>query len=487
MEPGVCIRLWHEGQALDAFDRPEMLEADLTGLALDLTAWGVADPGQLRFLDPPPGPAWAEATSLLKGLSALDEAGRITAAGKALARLPLHPRLAHMVQEAASDGAAGTAALLAVLLGERGLGGEDVDLAARLDRFRREGGRRAEDARRLAEGWARLAGGAAGAQDGAIGIHLARAYPDRVAQAVDGRGRFRLANGRQASLDESEGLARAGFLVVSELSGAAGNARIRGAVAIAREEVEALFADRIAQEVVLGFDRAARAVRARRVRRLGALKLSDQPAAVDDAEAAARLLAEGIAETGIAALPWSREQAGLLKRARYLFATLGAPWPDLSEAALARDKAGWLAPHIMGRTALAEITPEDLSGALEALLPWERRGEIEALLPSHFTVPTGSRIAIDYEAENGPVLAVRVQELFGLDTHPSVAGGRVALLLHLLSPAQRPIQTTRDLPGFWRGSWKDVAKDLRGRYPRHPWPDDPLAAAPTSRAKPRGS
>jgi ATP-dependent helicase HrpB len=309
-----------------------------------------------------------------------------------------------------------------------------------------------------------------------------------VAQAVDGRGRFRLANGRQASLDAAEGLARAPFLVVTELSGAAGNARIRGAAAISREAVEELFAPRIAEETVQAFDRAARAVRARRVRRLGALKLSEQPVAVADADAAARLLAAGLAETGLAALPFSREQQAVLARAQYLNRTLGGEeWPDLSDAALAAEGAGWLAPHIVGRTSLAEITAADLAGALEALLPWEKRQKIEALLPSHFTVPTGSRIAIDYEAENGPVLAVRVQELFGLDAHPAVGGGRIPLLLHLLSPAHRPIQTTRDLPGFWRGSWKEVAKDLRGRYPRHPWPDDPLAAAPTSRAKPRGT
>ena len=227
-------------------------------------------------------------------------------------------------------------------------------------------------------------------------------------------------------------------------------------------------------------------MRARRLRRLGALRLGDDAVPVEDPENAARVLAAGIAELGIATLPWSKEQNALRARATYLSRTLGGDWPDLSDTALAPDP-GWLVPHIVGRLSLAEITADDLAGALEAFLPWARRAEIDRLLPSHFDAPSGSRVPIDYEAENGPALQIRVQELFGLDRHPAVAGGKVPLLLVLLSPAHRPIQTTRDLPGFWRGSWTDVAKDLRGRYPRHFWPDDPLSAQATSRAKPRGT
>ena len=484
--PGVCYRLWNEGQnaALAPFDTPEIVAADLAGIVLDLAGWGVTDPGQLRFLDPPPAPAWSEAVGLLKGLGALDAALRLTAEGKALSRLPLHPRLAHMVHAAATENEARTAAEIAVLLTERGLGGEDIDIGQRLERFRRDRGRRAEEARGLARRWAGLVGNAG--TGGGVGRHLARAFPDRVAQAAGARGRFRLANGRGASLEETEALAAVPYLVVAELTGAAATGRIRAAAPIGRDEIEELFGAQIVEDVALTFERGSKSVRARRVRRLGSLRLDEAPMAVPDPVAAAGLLARGIAETGLGQLPWSREQLALRARSSYLRATIGADWPDLSDAGLAAD-TGWLASALVGRTALAEISPDDLGNALEPLLPWSRRQEIERLLPGHFDAPSGSRLPIDYAAENGPALEVRVQELFGLDRHPAVAGGRVPLLLVLLSPAHRPIQTTRDLPGFWRGSWKDVAKDLRGRYPRHFWPDDPLNAAATARAKPRGT
>jgi ATP-dependent helicase HrpB len=235
------------------------------------------------------------------------------------------------------------------------------------------------------------------------------------------------------------------------------------------------------------FDAASRSVRARRVRRLGELRLGDDPVAVDDPERASEMLADGIGRLGIDALPWSAEQKAQRARATYLSRAIGNDWPDLSDTALARDPRSWLAPYITGRTSLTAITADDLAAALDALLPWSKRSEIDRLLPSHFDAPSGSRAPIDYEAENGPVLEIRVQELFGLDRHPSVAAGKVPLLLVLLSPAHRPIQMTRDLPAFWRGSWKEVAKDLKGRYPRHYWPDDPLAAQATNRAKPRGT
>lgn len=314
---------------------------------------------------------------------------------------------------------------------------------------------------------------------------LAAAYPERVAQGF-GDGRFRLAGGRAATLDPAEPLSRAPFLVAAEITGTAAAGRIRAAAAIDRAEIEALFAERIVAEPTLAFDAASASVRARRVRRLGALRLAEEPAAVAADARAAEMLAAGIAELGIARLPWSKEQSALRARSTYL-AAFDAGFPDLSDARLAATVSDWLAPHLIGRTALAAITADDLAAGLATLLPWDRRAEIDRALPSHFEAPTGSRIPIDYAAENGPLVEVRVQELFGLDRHPAVAGGRVPLLLVLVSPAHRPIQTTRDLPGFWRGSWRDVQKDLRGRYPRHPWPDDPLAAPPTRRAKPRGT
>jgi ATP-dependent helicase HrpB len=484
-EPGVCYRLWSEGQTavLEAFDRPEILESDLSGLALDLASWGVSDPGALSFLDPPPKPAWAEAVMLLKELEALTEDSRITAEGQALARLPLHPRLAHMVLRASHEGDAMTAALLAVLLGERGLGGMGVDLVHRLSGFRSDRSKRAEEARGLARRWANAAGCRDRSASGDIGRHLARAYPDRVAQQAGGRARFRLANGRAASLEESDALAASPFLVVTDVTGIAANGRIRAAATIDLETIEELFADRIVTETTLTFDTGSRSVRARRIRRLDALKLDDDPVAIDDPARAAVLLAENI---GAGELPWSKDQKALRARATFLAGALGDPWPDLSDAALSLDK-DWLAPFITGRTSLAAITAEDLSTALEMLLPWNLRAEIDRLLPSHFDAPSGSHAPIDYEAENGPALEIRVQELLGLDRHPSVGGGKIPLLLVLLSPAHRPIQITRDLPAFWRGSWKEVARDLKGRYPRHFWPDDPIAAQATARAKPRGT
>jgi ATP-dependent helicase HrpB len=460
LAPGVCYRLWSEGQtgALEPYDTPEILAADLSGLALDLASWGVSDPHALAFLDPPPAAAWAEAVALLRQLEALDAAGRITAEGRALAKLPLPPRLAHMVH-AAED--RGMAAELAVLLTERGLGGDEIDLAQRLSRFRGDRSRRADEARGLARRWGSVPKG-----DGDPGRLLARAFPDRIAQQAGARGRYRLANGRAATLEESDVLAREPFLVVTDISGTAATGRIRAAAALGRDSFEELFAARIVTTTTLLWDEAAGAVRARRRRSLEALLLSDEPVPPPDAEAAALLLAEH----AVARLPWSKEQRALLARARLLGRA-----PQLSVVTLA--------PLLLGKTALAEIGADDLA----TLLPHGLRAEIERALPSHFEAPSGSRIPIDYEAENGPALAIRVQELYGLDRHPAIGNGRIPLLLVLLSPAQRPIQTTRDLPGFWRGSWRDVAKDMRGRYPRHLWPDDPASAQATRRAKPPGT
>lgn len=489
-EPGVCYRLWSEGQTagLQPFNPPEITEADLTSLVLDLASWGVHDPDSLAFLDPPPAPAWNEAVALLKALDALDGEGRITAEVKALARLPLHPRLAHMINTAAREGEALLAAELAVLLTERGLGGDAIDLEARLTRFRNERGQRAAEARSLAQRWSKLVdGGPAGGSGHDLGRHLARAYPDRVAQAAGAPGRFRLANGRAALLEETDALAREPFLVIADITGSAASGRIRAAVRIDQATIEELFGDGISAETRVSYDVSSRSVRARRLRTLGALRLDEAPAPIDDPAEAARVLAQGIARQGIDRLPWSKEQRALRARATYLHRELGEPWPDLSDAALSSDDARWLVPHINGKTQASAITAEDLSAALFELLPWARRTEIDKLLPSHFEAPSGSRVPIDYDAENGPALEIRVQELFGLDAHPSVANGKVPLLVVLLSPAHRPIQTTRDLPGFWRGSWKDVAKDLKGRYPKHYWPADPLAAQATNRAKPRGT
>lgn len=490
-EPGVCWRLWSEGQtaALEPFARPEILEADLAPLVLDLAAWGVADPAGLAFMDPPPKPAWDEAVRLLRRLDALDDDGRPTAAGKALARLPLHPRLAHMVVEAAGEGAARLAAEIAAVLTEPGLGGDAVDVVERIRRLRADRSRRAEDARAMVARWAALAGGARGGDGDLadVGRHLARAYPDRVAQARGARGAFRLANGRGGLLEEHEALARADFLVVADLVGSAEKARIRLAAAIDRPTIDDLFDHRIETATTVAYDRGARAVRARRVQRLDALVLAEEPIAAPDGPETVAALVAAVRETGVDRLGWSKDQRALRGRVTFLARTVGASWPDLSDGALAATLDDWLAPVLSGVTRLDEIDAALLGVALDRLVPFALRQDLERQLPSHFEAPTGTRLPIDYDAEGGPAITVRVQELFGLTRHPSVAGGRVPLTLVLTSPAHRPIQTTRDLPGFWAGSWRDVAKDLKGRYPRHPWPDDPAAAPATNRAKPRGT
>ncbi|WP_370675824.1 ATP-dependent helicase HrpB [Pleomorphomonas sp. PLEO] len=490
-EPGVCWRLWSEGQtaALQPYSTPEILEADLSQLVLDLAAVGIRDTATLAFLDPPPKPAWNEAVELLRELEAIDDAGRITAEGKALARLPLPPRLAHMIHRAADFGATRLAADIAVILTEQGLGGESTDLADRLMRFRADRGQRATDARAMAARWAKLAAGSAIAEapSPSPGAILALAYPDRIAEARGQRGAFRLASGRGGLVEDYDRLAKEDYIVVADLSGKAERARIRLAAAISRDEVETLFAERIVAETSVLFDSTARAVRARRVRRLGAVKLAEEPiAAPTGPETSAALLA-GVSRTGVDRLGWSKEQRRLRERAGFLNRTVGEPWPDLTDAALADRLNDWLGPFVDGLTRLDEIDAALLGAAIDRLLPFGLRQEMDRLMPSHFEAPTGSRVPVDYGADGGPAIEIRVQELFGLDRHPAIAGGRVPLTLVLTSPAHRPIQTTKDLPGFWRGSWKDVAKDLRGRYPKHPWPDDPLAAEPTRRAKPRGT
>lgn len=486
MEPGVCYRLWDQPQtaALAAQDRPEILEADLTGFALDLAAWGVTDPAALRFLDPPPAGAWAEAVSLLKALDALDADGRITEIGRQLTALPLDPRLAHMILAAGSNGAGLLAAEVAVLLSDPGLGGRSTDLRDRLAELRR-GGPRAAEARALARRWLAIAevqAGDAGPED--AGTVLALAYPERVAQARDGRGSFRLANGRGGLLDEADALAREPFLAVAELQGTAARGRIALAAPLDKAAIERLFASHITETTEVSIETSG-AVRAKRVRRYSALVLAEHPVADPDPEAVADAVTSLVRKTGVGRLAWSKAQQALRARITYLHRMLGPDWPDLSDEALTETADDWLRPYLFGKTKLSEIDADCLGAALSDLVPHGKAAKADRLLPSHFDAPSGSRAPIDYDRAEGPVLSIRVQELFGLDRHPCVAGGKVPLTLELLSPAHRPIQITKDLPGFWRGSWAEVKSAMKGRYPKHPWPDDPLAAAPTRRAKPR--
>jgi len=488
-EPGVCYRLWDEPQtgALEPYTRPEILSADLSSFVLDLAQWGASDPGKLAFLDPPPQAALSEAKTLLTELGALDAQGRITDEGRKLRALPLPPRLARMVVDAAAEGAGDLAAQIAAVLTERGLGGDDPDLRHRLDQFRRDRSRRAEDARQMAKRWADTAGGKVRGGEQSIGALLSFAYPDRIAKnRGGGGGAFLLANGRGGNVDAASPLAREPFLAVAELTGSAAASRIILTAPIALDEIEARFADKIEGRETLTFDAASASLRARRSRRLGALVLSEQVKAVAPGADGARLLAEGIAALGVGKLPWSKAQLQLRDRVQFLRRAEGEEWPDLSDDALSRTVVDWLAPFLGGKTALSQIGADDLSAALDTLLPWALRKRLDAEAPTHFAAPTGSQVPIDYNAEQGPTASIRVQELFGLATHPAIAGGRVPLVIELLSPAHRPVQVTRDLPGFWRGSYKDVKTDMRGRYPKHPWPDDPLHAPATRRAKRRG-
>ena len=488
-QPGVAIRLWRAEQtaALPAFTPPEILEADLSGLLLDCAAFGVADPVSLSFLDPPPAPALAEARALLRALDAVDEAGRLTESGVAMRRLALPVRLAHMVTEAAKTGQAFEAAMLAMLLTERGLGGDGAGLERRLMRFRTEKSPRATAARQLAERLAKQAGGGIKNNEPAsAGALLIHAWPDRVARARGERGRFVLANGSGAMMDAADPLAGETWLVVADLQGKAQNARITAAAAIDETDIRASLAQKIETSRQTSFDRDRRAVRVRETVGLGAITLSERMLPAPAGAEADRAVVNALREHGLSLLEWGEEAETLRRRLGWLHRGLGAPWPDVSDAALIERLDDWLLPFLSGAASFAAIDPGVLSAGLMALVPHDLQRRIEALAPTHFDAPSGSRVPIRYDGE-WPVLAIRVQELFGLDRHPTVANGTVPLTLELLSPAHRPIQTTRDLPGFWRGSWTDVRADMRGRYPRHVWPENPLLATATSRAKPRGT
>jgi ATP-dependent helicase HrpB len=490
-EPGVCYRLWDEPQtaSLAPYTQPEILSADLSSLVLDLAQWGVADPSALSFLDPPPAPAWKEAKSLLSELNALDGDGRITAEGKSLRALALPPRLARMIVDSHRAGEGEAAAEIAAIITERGLGGDSADLEHRRDLFRRDRSPRAASARDLARRWASqvAASEKAGEQDDlSTGLMLAYAFPDRVARNR-GNGSFVLANGRGAAVEQTSSLARAPYIAIGEMTGTAASGRILLAAQITQDEIERHFAEHIEAIDEISFDRGAMALRARRKRALHAITLSEATLAVSPSEDTARIFADGLIAAGLDRLPWSKAAKQWRDRVMFLRKAEGDSWPDLTDDGLIARRDDWLVPALYDKIALKDISPGDLSDALMALLPWEMRARLDREAPTHFEAPTGTVLAIDYEAEQGPTIAVRLQELFGLNTHPSIAAGKVPLVLELLSPAQRPVQVTRDLPGFWRGSYAAVRSDLRGRYPRHPWPEDPASALPTRRVKPRGT
>lgn len=469
-EPGVCYRLWDEAEtrALTPFGRPEILETDLSRLALDLALWGAKDAGDLAFLDPPPAAALNEARGLLRRLEALDEAGDLTAHGRRIAGLALPPRLAHMVVRGGPR-----AGLVAAVLTERGLGGSDPDLTHRLANFARDRSPRANDARSLAARWAKGTEPA----DSSDGILLALAYPERIAKARGKPGEYRLASGRGVFLDPTEALARAPWLAVGELGSGATADRVLLAASLEEAEILTVFVDQIETEDRIEPDAGGK-VRAKRIKRLGRIVIEERIVDRPDPALIAKALLDQVRADGLSALPLGEAAARL--RARLAF--LGAP---LTDEALIAGLADWLGPLVVGKTSLAQLTDHQIEQAWRGLIDWELQRRLDHETPLRFTAPTGNSFAIDYAAEGGPRVEVRVGELYGLGVHPAVAG--VPLTFSLLSPGHKPIQTTKDIPGFWKGSWADVRKDMRGRYPKHVWPEDPATAAPVTRAKPRGT
>ncbi|HSJ26190.1 MAG TPA: ATP-dependent helicase HrpB [Longimicrobiales bacterium] len=514
--PGVCYRLWTEADhaALLAHRPPEILEADLAPLALELAAWGIIDPGELRWLDAPSAAAFAQAQELLRELGALDGAGRITHHGRALAGLALHPRLAHMLVRGLELGAAGTAAQLAALLAERDIlrapdtgadpdvrirmhvleggappHGHTVDRAA-LHRVRAEARQWLDRARQIP---ARNRPAGPGAPtpsrhdvDDLAGVLLAFAYPDRIGQQRGGRGRYLLRNGRGAAIDPSHAIGGSEFIVAGELGGHGRDSRIFLAAPIRREDLTTHFADDIVTAASVGWDGATQGVRAVATERLGALLLAERPLRDVPADALAAAVADGIRTHGLALLRWDRDAERLRQRLAFLHALDPGTWPAVDDDSLLAELDDWLGPFLGGVRNAAALQRVDVREALMNRVGWQRRAALDELAPTHVDVPSGSRIPIDYSDPAAPVLAVRLQEMFGLADTPRIAAGAVALTLHLMSPAHRPVQVTKDLASFWESAYFEVRRDLRGRYPRHYWPENPLDATATRRAKPRG-
>lgn len=501
--PGVCYRLWseHETAGLLASTPPEILSADLAPLALDLAAAGVTAPDELSWLDAPPAAAFAQARELLAELEAIDAGGALTAIGREMVKLPVHPRIARMLINARARGCGRLACELAALLGERDLfrGGPvpvDADVALRVEAVRgtrtsvagaevdRDTVRRVRAeadrlARQLEAGQHETTG------PEAAGALLALAYPDRVARRRPGeRARYVLRNGRGAELTGSQGLAQAAYIVAAELDDARPESRIFLAAALAESELLEIFSAQITERDVIEFDERSDAIRAHREERLGAIVLREAPLRDPDAAAIRRALTDELRRRGMAALPWPDGARRLRERIAFV-AHHDPSWPSVSDDALLATLDEWLGPRLDGVRRWADLARIDLADALASSLTWQQRRALDTLAPTHIEVPTGSRIPVDYGDPDAPSLAVRLQEVFGMTESPRVLGGRVPVTMQLLSPASRPVQVTRDLAGFWRTSYFDVRKDMRGRYPKHEWPEDPLTATPTRRAKPR--
>lgn len=522
--PGVCYRLWDaaEDHGLAPRTRPEILDADLSSLALELADAGVHDPKAVRWMDLPPAGAFAQARELLRQLGALDREGRITPHGRQMASLPVAPRLGHLLIIARQRGLSRLGAEVVALLEERDIlrgeqGMPPCDMVLRVEALRRaghadatlagawidrDGMRRVRDLSQQLQRESDTEGGrrsapVTGRQHGDtspddlahVGALLALAYPDRVAQRRPGGDpRFLLRAGTGASVPRGDALADAEWLAIAELDGAPPEYRVLRAASLTRDEVMEDFGDQVVTESVVEWHAASQTVRAQTRATLGALVVSERPAAAIDAGKLREVLLAEVRRAGIEALPFSEASRRLRERMAFVHVHRSEEgWPDVAPGALLTSLDVWLAPQLDGIRRWSELTSIDWSGALGSLLTWEQRAALDRYAPTHLEVPSGSRIAVDYSDPAAPVLAVKLQEVFGWTTTPLLCDGRVAVTLHLLSPAQRPVQVTRDLAGFWRSSYFEVRKELRGRYPRHPWPDDPLSAPATRRAKPRGT
>jgi ATP-dependent helicase HrpB len=506
--PGVCYRAWGAGAhaALAPFTPAEILEADLAPLALELACWGARDAAALRWLDPPRAALLASARALLRRLGALDAEERISAHGRELARLALHPRLAHMLLRARDLGCGALAAQLAAVLSERdlvraGAGAPDADIRTRLELLRGEAAAVGADrgtlerARRVARDLERQVQGAAGAaapgaEPAAAGLLLAFAYPDRIGRRrAGGEGRYALTSGRGAHFATAQGLARQEFIVAVDLDDAERDARILVAAPLARAQLYEHFAAQLVRRDTVAWNSREQAVSARRTVMLDELVLEEQPLPEIPAELARAAMLVGVRELGIEALPWERDTRELQARVGFVRAALAGeaqgPWPDLSDEALAAYPETWLAPWLEGVTRREHLARVPLGEALRAQLSWQQQRELEEWAPTHLTLPGGARVRVDYLDESAPMVAVRLQEVFGLAATPRLGREPVAVTFKLLSPAQRPLQVTRDLASFWRGAYAEVRKDMRGRYPKHYWPEDPLQAQPTRGRRPR--
>lgn len=489
-QAGDAYRLWdaEQDRSLIPFARPEILETDLSQLVLSLRLWGAKSTDDLALLDHPPKPAMDEAVKLLKALGALDASGDLTSHGRMMAQLPMAPRLAHMLLKAAEAGAATQGAQLAVLLSENGLGGKSADLDTRLEALGRDRTPKVAQARALADGWARSAQAlvkSSTRSGGRVLAHhlLAECFPERVAKARGKPGEFVMANGRGIYVDEHDALARAGYLAVGDLGGGSNRDRILLAAPLTDSEILTLFADRLERAPVL--ERNNGRFRAFDQTSLGAVVLSSKPLDKVPAELLLHAEAEEIQAKGLKALKLSESAQSLRDRTAFLRGQ-DAAWPDLSDEALLATLEDWLGPYAAGKSMLS-LDQSTVYNALRGILDADQQRQIDKLAPETLRMPTGSNMRIDYGAEGGPRVEVRVQELYGTTTHPTVGPNRTPVTLALTSPAHRPIQITKDLPAFWDGSWREVRSEMKGRYPRHVWPENPREADPTTRAKPRGT